>query len=569
MNKAKMLVSAAESQPTADKKTVLAAIESLWRESGDLPGDEYICVVDGTSALICHTAHPSTVGNNAGKNVLLNAPGGGTARLHNLVESGEDYVGGYISSAGQKQIAAFAYMPSRKWTLGVHRSEEALIKEVRGGVEIFQYGFIAVCGLLMPLSLMILYMTFCRSRKHRMQAEAERTELETKYRQSQKMEALGSLAGGIAHDFNNQMTVVLGFGDVALNELDDESSVRPLVEEMHKAGKRAAHLTSQLLAFSRRQVLQPKTVNVNEILSGIDTLLARTIGERIELSINTAEDLGWTNLDSAQFEHAIMNLVVNARDAMADGGRLTITTANIGLDEGFVRAHPDSNVGPHVMVEVADTGVGMDSGTLARIFDPFFTTKEAGEGTGLGLSMVFGFVKQSGGYVCAESQVDQGTIFQILLPRTEPVTGESTEEAETSQTDAQHGNETILVVEDDQAVRHYVVAKLRKQGYTVMEAGNAKEAIPLGEHYEGLIDLLLTDVVMPDIYGPDLAGRLRDFRPDMKTIYMSGYTDGMIGAREMLRDGFVFLQKPFSSTSLIRAVRETLDSPALETTASD
>jgi signal transduction histidine kinase/CheY-like chemotaxis protein len=563
LNKARMLVAAAEAEPTADAQTVLTQIESLWRKSGDLPDDEYVCVVDRTSALIHHTAHPSTVGNNAGKNVLLDAPDSSTGRLDSVVESGDDYVGGYVSSAGQQQVAAFAHMPSRNWVLGVHRSRQAVLQEARGGIEMFQYGFIAVCGLLMPLSLTVLYLTFRHSRTLRMQAESERTELQDMYRQSQKMEALGCLAGGIAHDFNNQMTVVMGFGEAVLKELDDnDDSVRPMVEEIHKAGTRAAHLTRQLLAFSRKQLLQPKTVNLNEVLAGVDTLLARTIGEHIKLSIDTAENLGWTNLDSAQFEHAIINLVVNARDAMPEGGQLRIRTANIGLDEDFVHAHPGSNIGPHIMLEVTDTGTGMNAETLARIFDPFFTTKETEAGTGLGLSMVFGFVKQSGGYVCAESQVDQGTIFRILLPRTEPVIIEADESTE--QADSQKGNETILVVEDDQSVRQYIVARLRKHGYSVMEAGHANEAIPLGEHYEGRIDLLLTDVVMPDIDGPGLAGRLSGSRPDMSIIYMSGYPDRMLDSREMLRNGFVFLQKPFSGEDLIATIRETLDAAVLD-----
>ncbi|MDP6635191.1 MAG: response regulator [Phycisphaerae bacterium] len=572
LNKARMLVAAAESQPTADPETALAKIESLWRRSGDLPGDEYVCVVDSTSALVCHTAHPSSVGKNAGKNAILDTPGGKTGQLSDLVESGDDYVGRYVSSAGQQQIAAFAYVPSRRWVLGVHRSREALIKEVRGGIEIFQYGFIAVCGLLMPLSLVVLYLTFRHSQRRRMQAEADRTELEDKYRQSQKMEALGCLTGGIAHDFNNQMTVVMGFSESVLRKLDKDNPAKPMVEEIHKAGRRAAHLTRQMLAFSRKQILQPKKVNLNDILAGVGALLARTIGEHIKLSIITADDLGWTDLDSAQFEHAIMNLAVNARDAMPDGGKLTIRTANIDLDGEFVKAHPGANVGPHVMLEVADTGTGMNAETLERIFDPFFTTKDIGAGTGLGLSMVFGFVKRSGGYICAKSRISQGTVFQILLPRTELTIGKQIEQTEQidqiEENCVKQNSETILVVEDDQLVRQYVVAMLREQGYSVMESSNAKEAIPLGEHYEGVIDLLLTDVVMPEINGPDLAGRLRDSRPDLNVIYMSGYPDKKIDPREMLRDGFTFLRKPFSSDDLVRTVRETLDAAMFNSTAS-
>ncbi|MBF8259935.1 MAG: PAS domain S-box-containing protein, partial [Actinobacteria bacterium] len=384
--------------------------------------------------------------------------------------------------------------------------------------------------------------------------------MEEQLRQSQKMEAVGRLAGGVAHDFNNLLTAISGYSDLLLHRLPDYSTLRRDVEEIRKAGDRAAALTRQLLAFSRRQVLQPKVLDLNTVVTNMGQMLRRLIGEDIELSTDLSPSLSRVKADPGQIEQVIVNLAVNARDAMPDGGRITIATADADLSPAYAAAHPGVRPGPHVLLSVADTGHGMSDETQAHLFEPFFTTKERGKGTGLGLATVYGIVQQSGGHLRVHSAADRGSAFLIYLPR-----------VETSEVDAQTadrsllsypspGTETILLAEDEEVVRRLAREILSGNGYKVLEAGNGREALLLSEAHRGEIHLLLTDVVMPKMSGRELTERIRLQRPDLRILYMSGYTDDAILRHGVLEDGIPFLQKPFTPEELTRKVREVLDS---------
>jgi len=375
--------------------------------------------------------------------------------------------------------------------------------------------------------------------------------------QSQKMEAVGRLAGGVAHDFNNLLTVIKGYTELMLTDLKPSDPLRPEMEEVQKAADRAAALTRQLLAFSRRQVLAAKVVNLNYLVEDMNKLLRRLLGEDIELAIKLADDLGCVKADPGQIEQVIMNLAVNARDAMPKGGKLTLETANLELDQAYSREHVMVKPGPYVMLAIADTGSGMDAETLSHVFEPFFTTKEQGKGTGLGLSTVYGIVKQSGGYIWPYSEPGMGTTFKIYLPRV----GEM---AEREQARAQvppglAGQETILLVEDEEGVRGLTRQLLQRHGYTVLEAEHGQDALLLCERYSGPIHLLLSDVVLAQMSGRELVERLVPLRPEMKVLYMSGYSDEAIVHHGVLKPGTAFLQKPFTTESLMRKLREVLD----------
>jgi len=386
----------------------------------------------------------------------------------------------------------------------------------------------------------------------------ERRELEEQLRQAQKMEAVGRLAGGVAHDFNNLLTVINGYSDIAIGRLSAEDPLRLNVEEVRKAGERAAGLTRQLLAFSRKQVLQPKVIDLNEIVSEMEKMLRRLIGEDIVLRAELRPGLGSVKADPGQVEQVLMNLAVNARDAMPCGGRLTIGTENVYLDEGYAAHHVSVAPGRYVMLAVSDTGVGMDEETLARIFEPFFTTKEKGKGTGLGLSTVYGIVKQSGGHIWVYSEAGRGTTFKIYLPRVDAGAREHRPAAESAE--GLTGTETILLAEDDELLRNLARIILSDYGYRVLAAKNGAAAISIFESTEEPIHLLLTDVVMPGISGRELADRLTRLRPETKVLYMSGYTDDAIVHHGVLDEGVNFLQKPFTSDALARRVREILGS---------
>jgi PAS domain S-box-containing protein len=388
-------------------------------------------------------------------------------------------------------------------------------------------------------------------------AENERSELARQLQEAQKMEAVGRLAGGIAHDFNNLLTVIMGSGQLLLEELGRDRPERRDIEDIVKSAQRAAELTRQLLAFSRRQVLEPRVLDVNAVVGNIERLLRRLIGEDINLLTVLARNAGLVRADPGQLEQVIANLAVNARDAMPNGGTLTIATANVTLDEAFVREHSDAGPGPHVMLSVSDTGAGMSADVKARLFEPFFTTKESGKGTGLGLSTVYGIVRQSGGSISVESGLGRGTTFRILLPRV--LDAEASAPGDTSHPGTLRGTETVLVAEDSQPVRQLAVRVLQGYGYTVLSAPDRDSAVRLAAEHAGPIHLLVTDVIMPDGGGPALAARMTVARPHLRVLYVSGYTDDAIAHHGVLEPGIALLQKPFTPISLARKVREVLD----------
>jgi two-component system cell cycle sensor histidine kinase/response regulator CckA len=381
--------------------------------------------------------------------------------------------------------------------------------------------------------------------------------LERQLRMAQKMEAVGRLSGGIAHDFNNLLGVIIGYSQVLKRTLPPGTPFLEHAEEIEKAGQRAASLTRQLLAFSRQQVLAPAVLNINTLISEMEKMLPRLIGEDIEIVIALDPAIGRVKADHGQLEQVVMNLAVNARDAMPDGGKVIITTNNVVLDEAWTRSHPGSKAGDFVMLSVADTGTGIDSETLAHIFEPFFTTKERGKGTGLGLATVYGVVKQSGGYVWVESALGKGAAFEIYLPRIEELV--SVPEPVAPIVEAFRGAETILLVEDADALRKLTHMLLEQHGYHVLVAANGAAALQLVEQKPERIELLLTDVIMPGLNGRALAGRLELLQPGLKILYMSGYTDDAIMDHGVLESGTHLLHKPFSEENLIRKVREVLD----------
>jgi len=385
----------------------------------------------------------------------------------------------------------------------------------------------------------------------------ERLSLEQQLRQAQKMEAVGRLAGGVAHDFNNILTAITGFSDLLLEDLAGDDPKRQDLMEIRKAAERAAGLTRQLLAFSRQQVMQTKVLDLNSLVSDTESMLGRLLGEDVTLATRLAPELGPVQADPGQIEQVIMNLAVNARDAMPNGGKLTIETANIELDPSYTQEHFPVRPGSYVMLAVTDSGTGMDDETQTHIFEPFFTTKEQGKGTGLGLATVYGIVKQSDGYIWVYTELGHGTTFKIYLPRVAglPVTRSSG----ASLAPVIGGNETVLVAEDEAAVRAVARHALERQGYRVLEAPSAEAALDLAHRHSGPIHVLLTDVVMPGMNGRDLARRLAELRPELRVIYMSGYTGEAITRHGMLEAGLTYVQKPFTPDTLARTVREVLD----------
>jgi two-component system cell cycle sensor histidine kinase/response regulator CckA len=387
----------------------------------------------------------------------------------------------------------------------------------------------------------------------------ERRQLEEQLRQAQRLEAIGRLAGGIAHDFNNLLTVISGYADALLEEGDPAS--RRELKEIAAAAERATILTRQLLAFSRRQVLQPRVLDLNEVVDGIMPMLTRLIGEDIDLV--TALDPGLEHVlaDPNQIEQVLLNLVLNARDAMPQGGKLTIATTNTELDESYVAEHPEARLGRHATLSVSDNGVGMDAGTVARVFEPFFTTKPVGTGTGLGLSTVYGIVKQSGGNTWIYSEPGRGSTFKVYLPAAnEPLATVGRDRPEIA---TPTGSETILIVEDEDAVRTLAADMLRARGYTVHATGSAEEALRLAADGDEPIDLLLTDLVMPEMNGRDLAAKILETIPDVRVLFMSGYADEAVTRNGALEAGAAYLEKPFSGRDLARMVRDALDEPSV------
>jgi two-component system, cell cycle sensor histidine kinase and response regulator CckA len=385
----------------------------------------------------------------------------------------------------------------------------------------------------------------------------ERRALEAQVRQASKMDAVGRLASGVAHDFNNLMSVVLSYSELLSADLKDGDPMRADLDEIRAAGKRAVDLTRQLLAFSRQQVLQPQIVNLNEIVGTMEKMLRRLIGEDVELFAASVPTDGKVLVDPGQMEQVIMNLAVNARDAMPGGGKLTIETAEIYLNESYAAEHIGVKPGPHVMLAVTDTGTGMDKATQARMFEPFFTTKEPGKGTGLGLATVFGIVRQSGGTIWVDSEPGRGTTFKLYFPQADRA---SVAHSSSHPPDRRkmRGTETILLVEDEECVRTLARTILTKYGYRVLEAPGGGEALFLCEQHTAPIDLLLTDMVMPRMSGRQLAERLLTLRPELKVLYMSGYTDDAIVRHGIQDSTIAFIQKPITPETLARKVRETL-----------
>ncbi len=385
---------------------------------------------------------------------------------------------------------------------------------------------------------------------------------EEQLRQAHKMDAIGSLAGGVAHDFNNLLSIVLSYSELLAESLSPDDPMLADLKQISDAGVRAASLTRQLLAFSHQQVLRPLVIDLNDAFARLEKMLRRVLGEDVELRTTAAPRLHRILADPGQIEQVIMNLTVNARDAMPQGGTLSVETSNVELDAAFASKNVGILPGPHVLLAVSDTGTGMDRATMRRIFEPFFTTKELGKGTGLGLATVFGIVRQSGGVVLVDSELGVGTTFRVYFPRAE---GELRRPGVSDVPPRQSllGTETVLVVEDEDAIRALVVTILGKHGYHVLDARSGGDALLLCEQHEGTIDLLLTDVVMPRMSGRQLAERLRALRPGMSTLYMSGYTNDAVVRHGVMKNTIDFIQKPLTPAALSRKVREVLDAASL------
>jgi two-component system cell cycle sensor histidine kinase/response regulator CckA len=397
-----------------------------------------------------------------------------------------------------------------------------------------------------------------RNRDEKERAEKVLEKTQEQFLQAQKMEAVGRLAGGVAHDFNNLLTVISGYADLLLDGMATGSTPRGQLEEIRRAADRATRLTRQLLAFSRKQIFTPRIVNLNAVVTAAEDMLSRLLGEDIGLTANLAPSLGHVKADPVQIEQVIMNLAVNARDAMPKGGRLMIETSNVDLDEEYTRSHPYIEPGNYVLLALSDTGCGMDAETQSHIFEPFFTTKARGKGTGLGLSTAYGIIKQSGGYVNVYSEVGRGTTFKLYLRRVdEPIEVEAPPAGPAAGVE---GTETILLVEDEPAVRELAEKTLRSGGYTVLAAGEYIEALALSNRHSGTIHLLVTDVIMPGLNGRELAECLHALRPQMRVLFVSGYTADAIAQHGILDEGVAFLPKPFSPRDLLVRVRQTLDS---------
>jgi two-component system cell cycle sensor histidine kinase/response regulator CckA len=400
-------------------------------------------------------------------------------------------------------------------------------------------------------------LVFAVDLSERRRAEAERAKLEAQFRQAQKMEAIGRLAGGVAHDFNNLLSVILGYADLAAARAAGDERLRGELAEIRRAGESAAALTRQLLAFSRQQVLRPVVLDVNEVVRGLEPMLARLLGEDVDLQLRLAPELGRVEADPHQIEQVVMNLAVNARDAMPGGGQLTIETADVELDEAYAASHVGVATGPHVVLAVRDDGVGMDAETRERLFEPFFTTKEAGKGTGLGLATVYGIVRQSGGNVWVYSEPGMGTIFRVYLPRA--AEGAAPAAASSGAAPPRGGDETVLLVEDREPLRQLLARTLAGAGYTVLAATNGNDALRVCDEHAGAVHLVLTDVVMPEMGGLELVARLRDRHPGLRVLFMSGYSEEAVARHEGIDPARNFLGKPFSVAELQRRVRDLLD----------
>jgi PAS domain S-box-containing protein len=396
----------------------------------------------------------------------------------------------------------------------------------------------------------------------RKRAQEEKAKLENDLRQAQKLESVGRLAGGVAHDFNNLLTVINGYSDLVLKRLKAPDLLRSYVEEIKKAGERAASVTKQLLAFSRKQMIEPRMLDLNTTIQDVVPILQSVVGEGIALQLHLDNSLGQVMADPNQVHQVLMNLLVNARDAMPEGGKLEITTRNVDLDEDSAASHPEASAGRYILMTVTDSGHGMDEATCQHLFEPFFTTKESSKGTGLGLATVYGIIKQSDGWIDVRSEVGVGTSFMVYLPRMDgrPLVEENGITAAT-----EGGGETILLVEDQEAVRSLAKAALRQHGYQVLEALDGADAIAVAKRYSGEIHLLLTDVVMPGMNGKELSERLIVMRPGLKVLFVSGYTANVIAHGGVIDHDIAYMAKPFSPDGLAAKVRKVLAAPAKPT----
>jgi PAS domain S-box-containing protein len=406
-----------------------------------------------------------------------------------------------------------------------------------------------------------MFTCYLRDLTERKQAEEALRQSEEKFRQSQKIEAIGRLAGGVAHDFNNLLTVINGYCALLLESLREDDLVRGSIEEIGKAGERAAGLTRQLLAFSRKQMLAFKVLDLNGVIADTEKMLKRLIGENITLVTKLTPELHPVKVDPGQIEQVIMNLAVNARDAMPQGGKLIIETSTVDLDETYTSSYPELKAGPYVLLEVSDTGCGMDDKVKARVFEPFFTTKEVGKGTGLGLATVYGIIKQSGGHITVYSEVGQGTTFKIYLPWAQEAVPSGPAQPKLSHLPA--AGETVLLVEDEDRVRTLTRQVLQKNGYRVLEARHGAEALQVAEQQSGPVHIMVTDVVMPEMSGPQLARRMLGLQPNLKVLFLSGFTDSTLVGNGLLNTEQNFLHKPFTPDALARKVREVLSCEGL------
>jgi PAS domain S-box-containing protein len=503
------------------------------------------------------------------------------ARYEHIVQQANDIIllsdaNGRVVEANERAVEAYGY--PREEIIGLEISAftppaelagfQARMREIRqGGSVIAEADHQRKDGSVFPVEISSqavvsegksYLQAIIRDLTERKKAEEALRERDEQLRQSQKMEAVGQLAGGIAHDFNNLLTAILGYGDLLLAGDELAEPAREDIEQIKRAAERAAGLTRQILAFSRRQTMRPQVVSLNEVLANMEPLLGRTLGEDIDLVSLPDPDLGHVEVDVHQFEQVLMNLALNARDAMPHGGRLTLETANVELDEQYSHTHPEVAPGKYVMLAVSDTGLGMGEETASRIFEPFFTTKGPGEGTGLGLATVYGTVKQSFGSISVYSEPGKGTCFKIYLPLT-AATVETREQAIAEPTTPK-GDETVLVVEDEPALRDLAVRVLTDHGFKVLSAGTAAAALQVLQDVAGEVDILVTDLILPgELQGKDLADQLLASRPDLPVVYMSGYTRNAIVHAGRLDHGVHFLEKPFAPTALVTMIREVLD----------
>lgn len=417
-----------------------------------------------------------------------------------------------------------------------------------GSVATFELRFVPV-----PEGVCVLSLDISEQKR----SARELAKLEQQLRQAQKLEAVGRLAGGVAHDFNNLLSVILSYSGLLLDDLSEGQTMHAEIEEIDRAGQRARQLTRQLLAFSRQRVAEPRVIDPAQVISGMHGMLTRLLGAGVELAVLSRAPVGTIRVDPGSVEQVLLNLVVNARDAMPEGGKLTVETRNVDLDAGYADTHFDVKPGRYVMIAVTDAGEGMDAETQSRMFEPFFTTKDVSKGTGLGLSTVYGLVKQNGGHIWVYSEVGSGTTFKIYFPRVDAGVHHESSQPPAS---TRNGNETILLVEDDDQVRGAACAILRRSGYRVLEAANGGEALLASETHAANIHLLLTDVVLPRMNGRDLATRLAVVRPEMKVLYMSGYSEDAVMQHGILESDVAYLQKPLTPDGILCRVREVLDS---------